>query len=168
MASSVPVLVRLNSAVERTFLLLVGPVFLVYIGAIFVQVVARNYLAIPIVWLDEVSRMCFLWTIMLGAAIALRRRVHYDIVVIPERFRLATIATRLFAHAVTLAIIGVMIFYGWRFARMGMFSESQALEIPWGYIYVSMPLAGVAMLSFWIEVVIADLRGFRGRGGGGD
>jgi len=152
------VLKTVNSLVERALILVSWPMFSLYIVAIFTQVIARNYLQIPITWLDEIARMLFLWTIMLGSAVAVRRRVHYDIEIFPPRFARTNTALKFLAHAVTLIVILVMLVYGWQYAEMSMFNESEALEVPWAYTYVSMPIAAAAMLSFWIENLIGDLR----------
>lgn len=149
-----------NGRLERLFLLIGWPMFAVYIVAIFTQVLTRNYIQIPLIWLDELSRMLFLWTIMLGSAVAVRRRVHYDIVLLPERYRLANFVLQMIAQAVSLAVMAAMLVYGWQFTDMSTFTESEALEIPWAYVYFSMPLAAFAMLAFWLETLIDDLKAF--------
>jgi len=152
------VLKAVNSVIERVLILVAWPMFAIYIVAIFTQVIARNYLQIPITWLDEIARMLFLWTIMLGSAVAVRRRVHYDIEIFPPRFVQTNTVLKFLSHLVTLVVILVMLVYGWQYADMSMFNESEALEVPWAYTYVSMPIAAAAMASFWIETVIDDLR----------
>lgn len=152
-----------NGAIEKLFLLVGWPMFFVYIAAIFTQVLARNYLYIPLTWLDELARMLFLWTIMLGAAVAVRRRVHYDIVLVADHHRKTAFALKLIAHAVSLAVMVAMLVYGWQYAEMSLYAESEALEVPWAWTYISMPLAGAAMVAFWGETVMDDVRAFFAR-----
>lgn len=149
-----------NGAIEKLFLAVGWPMFFAYIAAIFTQVLARNYLHIPLTWLDELARMLFLWTIMLGAAVAVRRRVHYDVVLVSDRHRKSAFALKVVAHAVSLAVMLAMLVYGWQYTEMSLYTESEALEVPWAYTYVSMPLAGAAMAAFWLETVIDDVRAF--------
>ena len=157
---------NVNGKVERLILKIVGPVFLVYIIVIFVQVLARNYIQVPLIWLDEVARMCFQWTLMLGAAVAVRRQAHYVVEVIPKQYFFAVVGLKLFAQAVMVVFIAVMVWHGAAFARMGLDRLSSALEIPWIYIYVSLPIAGVVMVMFLAEVVISDIQTLRSRGRG--
>ena len=155
------VLKKLNDVIEKVFLAAVWPLFFSYIVVIFVQVIARNYLEVTMIWLDEIARMFFLWTIMLGAAIALRRQSHYFVEVVPKRLWWANAALKMFAQAVVLVMIVVMLVPGWSFTVMSMYSVSSALEVPWAYIYVSMPLSAVAMLLFWTEITVDDIRRLR-------
>ncbi|MCG8509698.1 MAG: TRAP transporter small permease subunit [Rhodospirillales bacterium] len=154
---------RTNDLIEKTFLTIVWPLFFAYIVAIFVQVITRNYIQVTIIWLDEVARMCFLWTIMLGAAIAVRWQEHYTVEVIPPRFALLSLLIKIFAQIVMLIMIFVMLYHGGLFTQMGIHRESSALEIPWAYIYVSMPVAAAAMLFFWAEIFVNDLKKIRTR-----
>jgi len=152
------VITKINNVAERFILSIVGPVFMIYIVAIFSQVVARNYIQISIIWLDEVARMCFMWTLMLGAAVAVRRQAHYVVEIVPKRLFWAATALKFFAQAAMLLFIWVMIFPGSTFAWMGLHRLSSALEIPWFYIYISLPIAGIVMAMFLVEIIVADIK----------
>ncbi len=153
-------LTRINNILERVLLAIVGPVFGVFIVAIFIQVVARNWLQIAILWPDELSRMCFLWTVMIGAAIAVRRQVHYEINIFPDHWFRFSLVLKIFGLLISVVFILVMLYYGAQFTSMSVFSISETLELPWSYIYVSMPFAAAVMLLFWLEIVLHDLRSF--------
>ena len=46
---------------------------------VFLQVLFRYWLQLPLDWGEEVSRYLFIWSAMLGAAIAAKRRAHFGI-----------------------------------------------------------------------------------------
>ena len=154
---------KINDRVERLILKIVGPVFFIYIVVIFAQVIARNYIQIPVIWLDEVARMSFQWTLMLGAAVAVRRQAHYVVEIVPQRHFWAAVGLKIFAEGVMAVFVVVMVVHGSSFARMGLGRLSSALELPWIYIYVSMPVSGVFMMLFLAEILIGDVRQVRSR-----
>nr|WP_257098670.1 TRAP transporter small permease subunit [Pseudovibrio flavus] len=125
------------------------------------QVMCRSFFDVSILWLDEVALMCFMWTIMLGAAVGLRRQVHYLVESIPDTYPLPSLILKLFAHVVVAIMIYVFIDAGWGYTKMSMWSFSTALSVPWGYVYVSLPLSALFMIPFWVEAVMKDIQAYR-------
>ncbi|MCX7222073.1 MAG: TRAP transporter small permease subunit, partial [Burkholderiales bacterium] len=82
-----PIVSRLLKPIEfASALLLVVIVVMLLVG-----VVARYVFSIPIVWIDEVVSLSFLWLAMLGTAIAMHRNEHLRLTLflemMPERIR---------------------------------------------------------------------------------
>jgi TRAP-type C4-dicarboxylate transport system permease small subunit len=148
----------LNDVLHRLFLVLGGTLFAVFIAVIFYQVVARNYLKVSAVWTDEVALVCFVWSVFLGAAVALRKRVHYVVEILPQRFVTANNALRLFASVLMLAFVYVLVVHGWTYTTMGMRRFSVSTGIPLAYVFAAIPVSGIAMVSFSIENIIEDIR----------
>ena len=149
---------RINGLVEWVFINTAALLFAVFIGAIIWQVAARSLLSWSVRWTDEVALMCFVWSVFLGAAVAVRRGVHYVVdIVSPERV-LATNLLRLFGSVACLPIIWILITHGQIYAEMGWRRSSMALEIPLFWIFVAIPVSGVAMAMFSAEVIWDDLR----------
>ena len=74
----------------------------VIVVMLLVGVVSRYVFSLPIVWIDEVVSISFLWLAMLGSAIAMYRNEHLRLTLflqmMPERLRG-------FVHAVALVTI---------------------------------------------------------------
>ncbi len=66
----------LEAALGGTVEAVAAALVCVEILLLFVGVIARYVLHIPLVWSDELSSILFLWLAMLGAAVALRRGAH--------------------------------------------------------------------------------------------
>ena len=147
-----------NDTVERLFLIIGSAMFALFIVVIFLQVVARSYLRLSILWTDEVALICFIWSVFLGAAVAFRRRAHYTVEILPGSMVRTNQALTLFAHVATLAVIYVMIVGGWTYAGMGMRRMTVALEIPQATMFAAIPVSGVAMALFAVELIREDLR----------
>ncbi|MDF2813240.1 MAG: hypothetical protein K0S56_4271, partial [Microvirga sp.] len=87
MAAGIDDLAPLSSAIEpdviRTGSRLLRPVeaisallLSIIIVLLLMGVTSRYVFSIPVVWIDEVASICFLWLAMLGSAIALDRNEH--------------------------------------------------------------------------------------------
>jgi TRAP-type C4-dicarboxylate transport system permease small subunit len=48
-------------------------------------VVARYVFALPVVWIDEIVSLSFLWLAMLGSVIAMHRNEHLRLTLVVER-----------------------------------------------------------------------------------
>lgn len=152
---------RLNDLIERLFLVVGASLFAVFVAVIFFQVMARNYIKISVVWTDEVALICFVWSVFLGAAVALRRRAHYVVEVLPSRFLRVNNGLKLFADLATLAVIYVLIVAGWTYVGMGMRRFSVSTGVPLAYVFAAIPVSGAAMLCFSVELLLQDLKDWR-------
>ncbi|RNA70138.1 TRAP transporter small permease [Alteribacter keqinensis] len=147
-----------NDWVEKGLISLSVLLFIIYISLILLQVVSRNYLHLPVLWAQEVAIFCFLWTIFLGAAIGLRQRRHYLVEAFPKKMEKTNHSLSLVAHVLILFFVYVLIIGGYDFARMGLTRLSNALEIPQAYLFASIPVSGLVMFLFIIELISNDLR----------
>ena len=148
---------KLNDGIER---IIAGASFVLlsaFIVVVFLQVLARNYLKISLIWTDEVAVMAFVWSVFLGAAVAVRRGKHYVVEVLPAMFARTNALLNVFADLVILFFVYVMVRYGTRFTVMGLSRFSTAIMIPRFYYFVAVPLSGVVMVLFQVEVLIADV-----------
>ncbi len=152
---------RLNDLVERLLLIVATVLFATFIVVIFYQVMARNYLRVSAVWTDEVALICFVWSVFLGAAVALRRRVHYEVMLFPAGFVRVNTLLRLGASLAALLFVYVMIRYGWTYTTMGLRRTSTATGLPLAYVFAAIPVSGLAMALFSIETVRDDIRALR-------
>ena len=149
---------RVNGVIEGVLISAAALLFAVFIGAIIWQVAARSLLSWSVRWTDEVALMCFVWSVFLGAAVAFRRGVHYVVDIVSAERVLASNLLRLFGTLACLPIIWIMITHGQIYADMGWRRSSMALEVPMFWIFVAIPVSGVAMAIFAVEVLWEDLR----------
>lgn len=152
---------RINDLIERLFLIVAGSLFALFIVTILYQVVARNYLKISVSWTDEIAMACFIWSVFLGAAVALRQRQHYVIELLPKQFVTTNRTLRLFGGLACLPLIYVLVVHGQVLTNMGWNRRSVSLGTPMAYVFMVMPISGLAMLLFSLEVLREDLRVLR-------
>ena len=143
-APPLPIVSRLLKPIEfASALLLVVIVVMLLVG-----VVARYVFSIPIVWIDEVVSLSFLWLAMLGTAIAMHRNEHLRLTLflemMPERVRGFVHALALVAIAAFLiALIHPAIIY----AQDEWFVKTPALDLPNTYRVSALAFGILAMLG---------------------
>lgn len=96
---------RLMRPVEAASAALLALIVVLLFGA----VVARYALRLPLVWIDEVVSLSFIWVAMLGAVIAMHRNEHLRLTLVVERldprWRVAVQAFALVAVAAMLVVL---------------------------------------------------------------
>jgi TRAP-type C4-dicarboxylate transport system permease small subunit len=125
---------------------------------VFGQVISRYILHVEMLWSQEMSLFCFIWSSFLGAAIAIRRKAHFVFNFLPADMPLAQIAS----YAAMLLMAALFLVEGsfnclaeWR-----RFSEPSGFRFTW--FVLPIPLMGASMLLFLSESIRNDWVG-RGR-----
>lgn len=67
-------------------------------------------------------------------------------------------ALRLFGALASLPVIWVLVVHGQVFTGLGWRRASVALQLPLAWVFMAMPISGVAMAPFSLEVVLDDIR----------
>lgn len=142
-------LTALGNTLEKVQLVVGSLLLAFFLAVIFFDVVMRES-GRPIVWLQDVARFAFMWTIFFGAAIGLRRGTHYRIEILSHINFLKPIV--FICQAVFIIIL---IFYGYQFALMGLERVAMPSGIPIFYSAISIPLAGIFMLYYLVESIRA-------------
>jgi TRAP-type C4-dicarboxylate transport system permease small subunit len=117
--------------------------------------VAVRYLEVPLDWTEELARTLFLAAIMLGIAIAIRRREH--IVVDVVYVKLPPMAQAIMGFAFDAGILVLLIVWlrgAWRLLKLN--ADATFVMLPWikvSYLYAVEAAAIVLMIVY----VVADI-----------
>ena len=122
------------------------------------QVIMRYIFAHANSWSEELARYLFIYDVMIGAAIAIRRNSHLqiDILINLMKPKVRTILTII----ATLAGMVFMVFL----VQTGARTMSAGLGIPMSIPYSCMPVGIVLMLLTSIEVLFKNISALRGAG----
>ena len=112
-------------------------------------------------WVEEVGELCLAWMSFIGAAIGIRKGIHFSVQMItdrlPPRARLACLTT----HYLLIAAFGALVaVFGWQVAELNSQSCSPALDLNLRWLYLSSVVGGVLIVIYSLAS-IAD--GWRGR-----
>ncbi|MFN3483164.1 MAG: TRAP transporter large permease subunit, partial [Rhabdaerophilum calidifontis] len=141
-----------GSALMRPFEIAASLLILVIIGALLAGVVSRYVFSLPVIWIDEVTSISFLWLAMLGAAIAIDRNEHLRLTLFvgmfPPRLRAFVNA---FALLVMAAFLLGMLYPAIDYAIEESFVRSPALDIPNSWRVSAIAFGIAAMLALTLR-----------------
>ena len=112
-------------------------------------------------WVEEVGELCLAWMTFIGAAIGIRRGVHFSVQIVTDRFAPGARMAVFTIHYLLIAGFGAIVaFYGWHVAESNSLSASPALDLNLRWLYLSAVVGGVLIVVYSLAS-IAD--GWRGR-----
>jgi len=123
------------------------------------QVFTRFVLRSPSSYTEEIARYLLIWVGLLGASYAAGKRLHLAIDLLParlegpsKRYLALFIESCAFLFALFVLVVG-----GSRLVRLTLIlgQHSAALQVPLGYVYLALPLAGL-LIMFYSAVSAAD------------
>jgi TRAP-type C4-dicarboxylate transport system permease small subunit len=132
---------------------------------VFLQVLFRYWLQLPLDWGEEVSRYLFIWSAMLGAAIAAKRRAHFGIdflvTALPSPVQTAIAIS---VNLCICALMGVVAVQGTKLALSNLSQISPTLAIPMAVPYAAVPVCALLMLFSTISETWAIVSGAKKEG----
>jgi tripartite ATP-independent transporter DctM subunit len=137
---------NLERIIRRFVESIASALVLVEILVLLIGVVSRFVFHRPLVWVDELASICFLWLAMLGATVALLRREHMGLTALVARFGPAK---RLAAQTLTQAVIALFLIlllpWAFEYALDEWAIETPALGLHNTFRAAAMP-AGIALM----------------------
>jgi TRAP-type C4-dicarboxylate transport system permease small subunit len=126
------------------------------------QVASRYLFTSPSSFTDELAGFLLIWVGVLGAAYVAGKQEHLAIDLLlqrskPERQRKMIIAINVivFLFAILVMVIGG----AWLvITRFQLNVNSAALMIPLGYVYLVMPLSGILIAYYSVELILKNLK----------
>jgi tripartite ATP-independent transporter DctM subunit len=146
-----PIYADRKSKLERIIRSLVeccaGVLVLVEIIVLLVGVVSRFAFHRPLVWVDELASLLFLWLAMMGATVALMRREHMGLTALVLRLREpARLKTQALTQIVIALVLVLLLPWAWEYAVDEWAIETPALGLHNTYRAAAMPVGLGLML----------------------
>jgi TRAP-type C4-dicarboxylate transport system permease small subunit len=152
------VLKALDRLLKYLLTFLVG----LFTASVFLQVLIRFVFKYPLPWTEEVSRIAFVYTIFIGATIAVRRKAHLNIdfllVILPPKIAQAV---KLFGTLLVAVFLGFVTWQGIEFVRITGVQVTPVMQVPFRYLYLIIPSCGGLMLLYLILGAVDELRAGR-------
>jgi TRAP-type C4-dicarboxylate transport system permease small subunit len=145
---------RFMDSLEKTFGYVLGGLFAGLIAVVFMQVIARNLLEIPLIWTLDLAQLLFSWCIFLGAALAFRKGQHYVVNLWPDTGPLAWIPVAA-SFAASLVVIYVLIRNGAAMTQISLNRMSPSLGITEFWFFIPIPIGGAFMALFLVEKILS-------------
>ena len=143
-------LTKIKDLVMQVFAVAAGIALILMTVVIFFQVIIRFTPMTSIAWTEELSRFAFIWSSMLGAAVAYDRGSFASITMVPNALK--GNARRIFYFVVEILVLGtsiILIVYGFQLAMTSSFMTTTALHAPMWIQYIPIPIGacGIAFSS---------------------
>ena len=144
-------LARTNRRLETLLAYLAGLCLAGFTVAVLVDVIYRQVLSTPLMWPSEWSIMAFIWSVMLGASVAARRRTHFVVEVLPTLPHRVEFTVQLVVVALSLVFAVVLLVYGFQMTMTGVRRFTPMVGYPLVYVFAAFPFAGAAIGLFSLE-----------------
>ncbi|KFG69864.1 TRAP transporter small permease [Microvirga sp. BSC39] len=156
---------RKVSALYHRFLCIILAIsILILIVPVTLQVFARFLPFLPHwIWTEEMARLLFVWTIMIGAIVGVRESKHFEVDMWPLLSAKPNAALRLVARAGISIIAFVFLWMGVEFTEFAWYRISELAELPLWIIHIAWPIAGLSWLLFLGEQAYDDIRILSGK-----
>ena len=135
-----------------------GALLLLLTAVIFVQVVFRFLLDLPLAWSEELSRYSFVWLTMLVAPICIRLKANINtgtLGTLPPR---TALVVELIGHVLVLLFAVVLLVWGAMLLEVVRMQRSPAIGMPMLWVYAAVPTGAALMIVEIIVLLIATAR----------
>jgi TRAP-type C4-dicarboxylate transport system permease small subunit len=123
------------------------------------QIFSRFTAIIPhYIWTEEMARLLFVWTVMIGAMVGVRESTHFEVDIWPRLSPRPEAFMRLLGRCGVLLAALVFVVAGIEFTQFAWNRTSELAELPLWYIHIAWPMTGVTWLVFLGEQVYDDLK----------
>jgi tripartite ATP-independent transporter DctM subunit len=151
---------KLERVIQVSVEFCAGALVLVEITILLVGVVSRFAFQRPLVWVDELASLLFLWLAMMGATVALSRREHMGLTALVLRLSEANRLKALALTQIVTALFLVLILpWAWEYAVDEWAIETPALGLHNTYRAAAMPVG----LGLMLLVTVSRSIGLRRR-----
>lgn len=131
----------------------------VLVAVTFMQVLARFVFKIPISWSQEMVKLCFVWIIFMGAAIAVKEGAHLTLDMIsshlPEGMQRII---RIMVLSLMLLCAVIMLYGGGRYCINCASKTMITMPLPADVQYISMPISALFMIWYLLEQLCHECR----------
>ncbi len=158
----------MRNAIEKALGAICALLLTGMVAVVFANVVARYCLNAAIGWSEEVSRFMFIWVAFLGSVLAFRRGEHLGLdILVKSRPRAAANTVLLAGDLLVVAALAYLTKGGVEMTADSLASGwvSSAVPIPYGYVYLVVPVSFALMLLDALVKTAHDVRAALGARG---
>lgn len=138
---------RISDKINRTTEIALLVIVSVMAGVVFVEVLFRYVLMLPLFWTEELARYCLVWSSLLGASVALKRGEHIAVTFFVDRIPRHIGPQAAFLVPIVIALfLAVILWGGVHLVTITRHQLSPAMRIPMSWPYLAIPISSLIML----------------------
>lgn len=138
--------------------------FIIFIVCIILQILTRYVPFIKVTWTEEISTYCFIWSVLMGAAVELKRNEHFSFDVLRKSLKGKSslimeiiINTLLIGFSAFITYCGVMLtkqFWNWSLLSLPAVSQR--------YTWSALIVSGATMVVYSINNLMEKINAYKG------
>lgn len=137
----------IDRALQGLNAFVLGAMVLAMLGCVIANVVSRYLFAVSFAWAEEAALFLMIWTVFLGAGLALRHGLHVAVTLLPD----AVVPLRKpffwLSFIVTFLFFALLLRYGLDYAGFAARQRSTILRLPMYWVYMAVPLGSALVLA---------------------
>ena len=135
-----------------------GALLLLLTVTIFVQVIFRFLIDLPLAWSEELSRYSFIWLTMMVAPICIRLKANIGTGTLAALPPHTALIVELCGSVLTLVFAGVLLVWGTMLLDVVKFQQSPAMGVPMYWVYAAIPVGAALMIVEIVALIAATLK----------
>ncbi len=134
--------------------LLIGLLLLIF-ALVLAQVVCRYGFNAPLIWSEELARVCFIWMVMLAWSLGSRRRTHLSITFVSNLLSpRPRAALKIAIQVLVIAFAVFLIVHGWKLTVSNLDLSLVTLDISYAFVYAVVPLGAAAVILYALAEIV--------------
>lgn len=152
-----PWIVRFSARMQTLLDGILAFLFAVLVLDVLLGIVSRYGFGSQVEWTEELACYLLIWLGLTGAAAAFAKKSHLGLDVVVSCFpAVARRKTEIVSCLVCLAFTAIVFLYGGGhlvIRAFAIYRVSPALQLPDGFVFLALPVAGVFMTIFQLELL---------------
>src|SRR5699024_5067641 len=144
----------------------IGVLFLsLFFVVIIIQIVTRH-LGISVIWTVEVATNSFIWAILMGAAVMVNRREHFNFNLLEKKLTKKKKVMLAIVNDTLLILFNAAIFvYGLRVTQeFWNYNWTSLPSLKMGYIWIAIPIMSFTMVLYSLSHIVNYIKILREKG----
>ncbi len=132
-------------------------ILIVMMGSLMWQVFTRFVIKMPSIWTEEIARYSFLYMVMVGAAIGVKRSTHFGMTMLIEKMSSKTryYYWRFVINVVILVCSLLILIFGAEFTvKYGLTRVSPTFLVPMAWAFAIIPVSALLMVVFAVYNIL--------------
>ncbi len=151
------ILQKISYGIFKAFFVFASTTFAALLIMLLANVFSRNFLTGSITEVEEFSKFVFTWMMFMGISIGVYHKKHLGVEFVVEKYPpKMRRAFALISDILTMALFLVLTVYGFKYSASTMKMFSPILHIPYGMVYLCIPLCGIFSLFFCVVRIVDD------------
>lgn len=148
---------KVSAGIYKVFFVFATVTFAALLIMLLANVFSRNFLTGSITEVEEFSKFVFTWMMFMGISIGVYHRKHLGVEFVVEKYpKKIRRVFSLVSDILTMVLFLILTVYGFKYSASTMRMYSPILHIPYGIVYLCVPLCGIFSLFYCVVRIVDD------------